>query len=57
VHELVKHFVDRHGARITRLQLAHPSLEDVFFARTGKRFKATPIEQPASKGRRGRRKS
>jgi ABC-2 type transport system ATP-binding protein len=45
VHRLVPQVMDRFGARITRLTLSHPSLEDVFIARTGRRFE--PQEVPA----------
>lgn len=38
VHELVPGIMERFGERVRRLQLAHPSLEDVFLQRTGKRF-------------------
>lgn len=38
VHALLPRVMDRCGARITRLTMSHPSLEDVFIARTGRRF-------------------
>ena len=38
VHELVPEIMKRYGDQVRRLQLAHPSLEDVFLHRTGKRL-------------------
>ena len=38
VHELVSKVMQRFPGRVQRLQLAHPSLVDVFLQRTGKRF-------------------
>ena len=56
VHELVPRVVERFGARIARLGLAHPSLRDVFLQRTGKRFVDTqPEPEPKAKGKRRRR--
>ena len=52
VHELVPAIMERCGDRVRRLQLAHPSLEDVFLQRTGKRFVVTSSEEPAKKRRR-----
>ena len=52
VHELVPAIMERCGDRVRRLQLAHPSLEDVFLQRTGKRFVVTAPEEPAKKRRR-----
>ena len=52
VHELVPAIMERYGDRVRRLQLAHPSLEDVFLQRTGKRFVVTAPEEPAKKRRR-----
>ena len=37
-HHLVAALVDEFGAEVERLTLSHPSLEDVFIARTGHRF-------------------
>ncbi|HEB53803.1 MAG TPA: ABC transporter ATP-binding protein [bacterium] len=53
VHELVPQVMTRFGDRIRRLQLAHPSLEDVFLHRTGKRFVVQDHEpeQPARRRR------
>ena len=44
--------VQRFGARVLRLSLAHPSLQDVFLARTGKRFVVTEPDPAPKKGRR-----
>ena len=52
VHELVPAIMERCGDRVRRLQLAHPSLEDVFLQRTGKRFVVTSSKEPAKKRRR-----
>ncbi len=53
VHELVPAVMQRFGGRITRLQLAHPSLQDVFLQKTGKRFVvAEPEPAPSRKKRR-----
>ena len=52
VHELVPEIMKRCGDRVRRLQLAHPSLEDVFLHRTGKRFVVTEPEEPKKKRRR-----
>jgi ABC-2 type transport system ATP-binding protein len=54
VHELVPEIMKRWGDRVRRLQLAHPSLEDVFLHRTGKRFVVTAPEEPKKKKRRRR---
>ncbi|MFK7740730.1 MAG: ATP-binding cassette domain-containing protein [Planctomycetota bacterium] len=54
VHELVPDVMKRFGDRVRRLQLAHPSLEDVFLHRTGKRFVVAPPEEPKKKRRRRR---
>jgi ABC-2 type transport system ATP-binding protein len=53
VHELVPRLMERLGSRVQRLALAHPSLEDVFLRRTGKRFVVTSAD-PEPKGRRRR---
>ena len=52
VHELVPEIMKRYGDQVRRLQLAHPSLEDVFLHRTGKRFVVTQPEEPKKKRRR-----
>jgi len=52
VHELIPAIVQRFGARVLRLSLAHPSLQDVFLARTGKRFVVTEPDPAPKKGRR-----
>jgi len=54
VHELVPEIMKRWGDQVRRLQLAHPSLEDVFLHRTGKRFVVTAPEEPKKKKRRRR---
>lgn len=54
VHELVPKIVERCGDRVQRLQLAHPSLQDVFLQKTGKRFVVTEPEPAPRKGRRRR---
>ena len=53
VHELVSKVMQRFPARVQRLQLAHPSLLDVFLQRTGKRFVVAEPE-PQERGRRKR---
>ncbi len=53
IHELVPQVMQRFGTRVRRLQLAHPSLQDVFLQKTGKRFVVTEPETPR-KGRRQR---
>lgn len=55
IHELVPKVMERWGGRVQRLQLAHPSLQDVFLRKTGKRFVVTEKEPAPAKGRRGRR--
>jgi ABC-2 type transport system ATP-binding protein len=57
VQELVPEVMTRFGDRVRRLQLAHPSLEDVFLHRTGKRFVVTKPDLDVSKGRKKRRRS
>jgi ABC-2 type transport system ATP-binding protein len=52
LHELVPRVMQRFGERIGRLTLSHPSLEDVFIARTGKRFENQEPEDEAAKGKR-----
>ncbi|MCA8977924.1 MAG: ABC transporter ATP-binding protein [Planctomycetes bacterium] len=60
MHELIPAVMQRHGERVQRLQLSHPSLQDVFLRKTGKRF---VVDEPelsgaaagAAKGRRRRR--
>ena len=55
-HELVPAIMTRFGGRVQRLTLQHPSLEDVFLQKTGKRFVAEPPpDDNAKKKRRGRR--
>ena len=55
-HELVPKVMERFGARIQRLVLQHPSLEDVFLRKTGKRFVAEPPpDETAGKKKRRRR--
>ena len=54
VHELVPEIMKRYGDQVRRLQLAPPSLEDVFLHRTGKRFVVTQPEEPKKKKRRRR---
>jgi ABC-2 type transport system ATP-binding protein len=54
VHELVPKLMERFGERVQRLQLAHPSLQDVFLKKTGKRFVTTEPEPAPVKGRRRR---
>jgi ABC-2 type transport system ATP-binding protein len=53
VHELVPRIMARFGERIARLQLAHPSLQDVFLLKTGKRFAVADL-QPEPEQRRRR---
>ncbi len=48
VHELVPKVMQRFGDRVTRLQLAHPSLQDVFLHKTGRRFTAAEAEAAAA---------
>ena len=55
--ELVPVVMTRFGDRIRRLHLAHPSLEDVFLQRTGKRFVVIPPEPDLKKGKKKRRRS
>lgn len=57
VQELVPEVMSRFGDRIRRLHLAHPSLEDVFLHRTGKRFVVTEAEPETKKGRKKRGRS
>jgi ABC-2 type transport system ATP-binding protein len=53
VHELVPAIMERCGARVQRLSLAHPSLADVFLHKTGRRFVVTePGPAPAKRRRR-----
>lgn len=54
VHELVPRIVQRFGDRLQRVSLAHPSLQDVFLKKTGKRFVVTEPEPQPAKGRRKR---
>ncbi len=54
VHELVPKVMERFGERVQRLQLGHPSLQDVFLKKTGKRFVATAPEPAPKSGRRRR---
>lgn len=54
VHELVPKIMERFGDRVQRLQLGHPSLQDVFLKRTGRRFVTTEPEPAPRKGRRRR---
>ena len=55
IHELVPQLFVQGGDRVQRLSLAHPSLEDVFLHKTGKRFVVTEAEPAASKKKRRRR--
>lgn len=57
VHELVPEVMKRFGDRVRRLQLAHPSLEDVFLQRTGKRFVVVEPDDGAAKKKKKRRRS
>jgi len=57
VQELVPEVMKRFGERIRRLSLAHPSLEDVFLHRTGKRFVVAQPESDPKKGKKKRRRS
>ena len=43
--ELVPRLVERFGENIQSLTLGRPSLEDVFIARTGHRFRREPVEE------------
>ena len=54
VHELVPRIVQHFGARVQRLSLAHPSLQDVFLKKTGKRFVVAEPQPTPAKGRRRR---
>jgi ABC-2 type transport system ATP-binding protein len=55
-HELVPAIMTRHAGSVQRLTLQHPSLEDVFLRKTGKRFVAEPPpDETAKKKRRGGR--
>ncbi|MCA8951252.1 MAG: ABC transporter ATP-binding protein [Planctomycetes bacterium] len=53
VHELVPALMQQQGDRIQRLQLAHPSLNDVFLHKTGKRFE---VREPEAQGKKKRRR-
>lgn len=55
VQELVPAVMKRFGDRIRRLHLAHPSLEDVFLHRTGKRFVVKEPEPDLRKKKKRRR--
>ncbi|HIE70330.1 MAG TPA: ABC transporter ATP-binding protein [Planctomycetes bacterium] len=55
VQELVPEVMKRFGDRIRRLHLAHPSLEDVFLHRTGKRFVVQDPEPDLKKKKKRRR--
>jgi ABC-2 type transport system ATP-binding protein len=56
VHELIPAVMQRHGAEVQRLHLSHPSLQDVFLHKTGKRFVvAEPETVTPAKKKRGRR--
>ena len=57
VHELVPAVMEKFGDRVSRLQLAHPSLEDVFLQKTGKRFVVAEPDPDAGKKKRKRRRS
>lgn len=54
VQELVPEVMKRFGDRVRRLHLAHPSLEDVFLHRTGKRFVVAEPEPDLKKKKRRR---
>lgn len=56
VHELVPRIVERAGGRLQRLSLAHPSLEDLFLRRTGKRFEPVQTAAAGADGAAGRRR-
>ncbi|MFM1870736.1 MAG: hypothetical protein RL398_158 [Planctomycetota bacterium] len=56
VHELVPTVMSRYGERVVRLQLAHPSLQDVFLRKTGKRFVVVEPDSDAKKGKKRRKK-
>jgi ABC-2 type transport system ATP-binding protein len=53
-HDLVPPLIERFGDRVLRLQLAHPSLQDVFLQRTGRRFPAADTAEAPQRGRRRR---
>jgi ABC-2 type transport system ATP-binding protein len=55
VHDLVPRIIERFGDQVQRLSLAHPSLEDVFVHKTGKRFVVAPPEDAGKKKKRRRR--
>jgi ABC-2 type transport system ATP-binding protein len=55
LHELVPKVMQRFGDRVGRLTLSHPSLEDVFIARTGRRFENRE-DQAEVLDKRGRKK-
>jgi ABC-2 type transport system ATP-binding protein len=44
VHELAPRLMQQFGGRVQRLTLSHPSLEDVFIQKTGKRLHAEAAE-------------
>lgn len=54
VHELVPRIVQQFGDRVQRLSLAHPSLQDVFLKKTGRRFVVSDPDPQPAKGRRRR---
>ena len=56
IHELVPQLFVQGGDRVQRLSLAHPSLEDVFLHKTGKRFVVTEPDTSAGKKKRRRRR-
>ena len=56
VHELVPAVMEKFGDRVSRLQLAHPSLEDVFLQKTGKRFVVQEPEPDVKKKKSRRRR-
>ena len=56
IHELVPQLFVQGGDRVQRLSLAHPSLEDVFLHKTGKRFVVTEPDAAAKKKSRRRRR-
>jgi ABC-2 type transport system ATP-binding protein len=57
--EIVR-ILDQADLRVETLQLHQPSLDDVFLAKTGRKLEGAgdgaPVEEPASSGRRGRRR-